>query len=70
MVRGRGCPLTSLEPRTSDQVLILGEVFFPERTCYSNSVGGFLEELKRTRTRQVVWSPRPTALAALSDFQA
>ena len=60
MKRGRGCPLTSLEPRTSDRVLVLGEVFvdkldqvlnlvevfFPEPTRSSISVEGFLEELK------------------------
>jgi hypothetical protein len=36
----------NLEPRTSDRVLVLGGFFFPERTRYSNLIGGFLEELK------------------------
>ncbi len=43
---GRGCPLTSLEPRTSDRVLILGTVFVDELDQVLDLVEGFVEELK------------------------
>ncbi len=76
---GRGCPLTSLEPRTSDQVLVLGEVFvdkldqvldlvevfFSWTDSFLDLSRGFSRRAKtRTRTRLVVLSPRPTALTA------
>ncbi len=44
--RGRGCPLTSLEPRTSDRVLIFGEGFLDELDRVLDLVEGFLGELK------------------------
>ncbi len=44
--RERGCPLTSLEPRTSDQVLVLGEGFLGELDRVLDLVKGFLGELK------------------------
>jgi hypothetical protein len=46
MERGRGCPLTSLEPQTSDRVLVLGEVFVDELDRVLDLVEGFLGELK------------------------
>jgi hypothetical protein len=46
MDRGRGCPLTSLEPRTSDRVLVLGEGFLDELDRVLDPVEGFLGELK------------------------
>jgi hypothetical protein len=46
MDRGRGCPLTSLEPRTSDQVLVLGQGFLGELKLVLVIVEGFLGELK------------------------
>ena len=46
MERGRGCPLTSLEPRTSDRALVLGEGFLGELARVLNLVEGFLGELK------------------------
>ncbi len=46
MERGRGCPLTSLEPRTSDRVLVLGEGFLGELDRVLDLVEGFLGELK------------------------
>jgi hypothetical protein len=47
MERGRGCPLTSLEPRTSDRVLVLGEGFLGKLKLALDLVEGFLGELKR-----------------------
>jgi hypothetical protein len=76
---GRGCPLTSLEPRTCDQVLVLGEVFvdkldqvldlvevfFSWTDSFLDLGRGFSRRAKtRTCTRRVVLSPRPTALTA------
>ncbi len=46
MERGRGCPLTSLEPRTSDRALVLGEGFLGELARVLDLVEGFLGELK------------------------
>jgi hypothetical protein len=46
MDQGRGCPLTSLEPRTSDQVLVLGEGFLGELKLVLELIEGFLGELK------------------------
>jgi hypothetical protein len=46
MEQGRGCPLTSLEPRTSDRVLVLGEGFLGELDRVLDLVEGFLGELK------------------------
>ena len=46
MERGRGCPLTSLEPRTSDRALVLGEGFLGELARLLDLVEGFLGELK------------------------
>jgi hypothetical protein len=46
MKRGQGCPLTSLEPRTSDRVLVLGAVFLDELDRVLDLVEGFVEELK------------------------
>ena len=46
MERGRGCPLTSLEPGTSDRVLVLGEGFLGELDRVLDLVEGFLGELK------------------------
>jgi hypothetical protein len=46
MDRGRGCPLTSLEPRTSDRVLVLGQGFLDELDRVLDLVEGFLGELK------------------------
>ncbi len=46
MERGQGCPLTSLEPRTSDRVLVLGEGFLGELDRVLDLVEGFLGELK------------------------
>ena len=46
MERGRGCPLMSLEPRTSDQALVLGEGFLGELDRVLDLVEGFLGELK------------------------
>jgi len=46
MERGRQCPLTSLEPRTSDRVLVLGEGFLGELDWVLDLVEGFLGELK------------------------
>ncbi len=51
MERGQGCPLTSLKPRTSDRVLVLGEGFLGELDrgelkLVLDLVEGFLEELK------------------------
>jgi hypothetical protein len=46
MERGWGCPLPSLEPRTSDRALILGEGFLGELARLLNLVEGFLGELK------------------------
>jgi hypothetical protein len=46
MERGPGCPLTRLEPRTSDRVLILGEVFLDKLDRVLDLVEGFLGELK------------------------
>jgi hypothetical protein len=46
MERGRGCPLTSLEPRTSDRALVLGEGFLGELDRVLDLVEGFLGELK------------------------
>jgi hypothetical protein len=39
------CPLTSLEPRTNDRVLVLGAVFLDELDRVLDLVEGFLEEL-------------------------
>jgi hypothetical protein len=72
--------LTSLEPRTSDRVLILDEVFvdepdqvhdlvevfFPEPTRSSISVEGFLKELNSYSSSCFVSSPRSTALLSAS----
>jgi hypothetical protein len=44
--RGPGCPLTSLEPPTSDRVLVLGEGFLDELDEVLDLVEGFLGELK------------------------
>jgi hypothetical protein len=46
MERGRGCLLTSLEPRTSDRALVLGEGFLGELDRVFDLVEGFLGELK------------------------
>ena len=46
MDRGRGCPLTSLEPRTSDRALVLGEGFLGELDRVLDLLEGFLRELK------------------------
>ncbi len=46
MERGRGCPLTSLEPRTSVRALVLGEGFLGELARVLDLVEGFLGELK------------------------
>ena len=46
MDRERGCPLTSLEPRTSDRALVLGEGFLGELDCVLVLGEGFLGELK------------------------
>jgi hypothetical protein len=46
MDQGRGCPLTSLEPRTSDRVLVLAEGFLDELDRVLDLVEGFLGELK------------------------
>ena len=46
MERGRGCPLQSLEPRTSDRALVLGEGFLGELARLLDLVEGFLGELK------------------------
>jgi hypothetical protein len=46
MERGRGCPLTSLEPGTSDRVLVLGEGFLGELDRLLDLVESFLGELK------------------------
>jgi hypothetical protein len=46
MDRGRGCPLTSLEPRTSNRVLVLGEGFLGELDRVLDLVEGFQGELK------------------------
>jgi hypothetical protein len=46
MDRGRGCPLTSLEPRTSERVLVLGEGFLGELDRVIDLVKYFLGELK------------------------
>jgi hypothetical protein len=46
MERGRGCPLPSLEPRTSDRALVLGEGFLGELARLLDLVEGFLGELK------------------------
>ena len=46
MDRGRGCPLTSLEPGTSDLALVLGEGFLRELARVLNLVEGFLGKLK------------------------
>jgi hypothetical protein len=74
MDRGRGCPLTSLELRTSDRVLVLGEDsrragsstrsrrgFSRRAKTRTRSRRGFSQRAK-TRTRRVVLSPHPTAL--------
>jgi hypothetical protein len=45
MERGRGCPLTSLEPRTSDRVHV-GEGFLGELDRVLDLIEGFLGELK------------------------
>ena len=44
--RERGCPLTSLEPRTSDRALVLSEGFLGELDCVLVRGKGFLGELK------------------------
>ncbi len=44
--RERGCPLTSLEPRTSDRALVLGEGFLGELDRVLVLGEGFLGELK------------------------
>jgi hypothetical protein len=44
--RRRGCPLTSLEPRTSDRVLVLGEGFLGELDRILVFGEGFLGLLK------------------------
>ena len=46
MERGQGCPLTSLEPRTSDRALVLGEGCLGELARLLDLVEGFLGELK------------------------
>jgi hypothetical protein len=46
MERGQGCPLPSLEPRTSNRALILGEGFLGELARLLDLVEGFLGELK------------------------
>ncbi len=46
MDRGRGCPLTSLEPRTSDRALVLVDGFLGELKLVLVIVEGFLGELK------------------------
>ncbi len=46
MDRGRGCPLTSFKPRTSDLVLVLEEGFIDELDRVLDLVEGFLGELK------------------------
>ncbi len=46
MERGPGCPLTSLEPRTRDRVLVLCEGFLGELKLVLDLVEGFLGELK------------------------
>jgi hypothetical protein len=46
MDRGRGCPLTSLEPRTNDRALVLGEGFLGELDRVLVLGEGFLGELK------------------------
>jgi hypothetical protein len=46
MERGRGCPLPSLEPQTSDQALVLGEGFLGELAGLLDLVEAFLGELK------------------------
>ena len=46
MDRERGCPLTSLEPRTSDRALVLGKGFLGELDCVLVLGEGFLGELK------------------------
>jgi hypothetical protein len=46
MERGRGGPLTSLEPRTSHRALVLGEGFLGELDRVLYLVEGFLGELK------------------------
>jgi hypothetical protein len=45
MERGRGCPLPSLEPRTSHRALVLGEGFLGELARLIDLVEGFLGEL-------------------------
>ena len=44
--RGRGCSLTSLEPRTSDRLLVLNKGFLGELDRVLDLVEGFLGELK------------------------
>ncbi len=44
--RERGCPLTSLEPRTSDRAFVLGEGFLGELDRALVLGKGFLGELK------------------------
>jgi hypothetical protein len=46
MGQERGCPLTSLEPRTSDRALVLGEGFLGELDRVLVLGEGFLGELK------------------------
>ena len=46
MDRERGCPLTSLEPRTSDRALVLGKGFLGELDRVLVLSEGFLGELK------------------------
>ncbi len=46
MDRGRGCPLTSLEPRTSDRALVLGDSFLGELKLVLGLGEPFLGELK------------------------
>jgi hypothetical protein len=46
MERGRGCPLPSLEHRTSNQALVLGEGFLGGLARLFDIVEGFLGELK------------------------
>jgi hypothetical protein len=46
MEQGRGCPLPSFEPRTSDQALVLGEGFLGELARLLDLVESFLGELK------------------------
>ena len=72
MDRERGCPPTSLEPRTSDRALVLGKGFLGELDRVLVLGEGFLGELKlvldlsegfsrraraRARTCQVVLFP-------------